>query len=274
MPEKPLLDRLAELYPESNRTRFRQWIKAGRITVDGAIITDPRSPVTEKSDVRLGNAQTAGREAIRGGRIVYEDKDLIVIDKEAGILTVPAPGVRKEQSLLGSLERYLRRPPFIVHRLDRDTSGLVVFAKTEQAQQTLQKDWNTNVEERIYLALVEGELSESRGTLRSYLKENRAQKVYVTEDADGALAILHYTVLRSGRFSLVRIELETGRKNQIRAQFEDLGHPVAGDAKYGATTDPLRRLALHAHTIRFRHPITGATLAFESPAPRGFETVE
>lgn len=269
---KPLLQRLAELYPESKRSRFRQWIRDGRIRVDGALATDPRQPVPDHSRIELGHPEKTQPRPLRGGTIVYQDNDLILVDKEPGFLSVPAPAVRKEHTLYGSLERYLRRPPLIVHRLDRDTSGLILYAKTERAQKRLQKNWQEAVQERIYLAVVEGEPAVKEGTLRSYLKENKAHKMYVT-DGDGALAILHYRVLQPGSFSLVRIELETGRKNQIRAQFEALGHPVAGDARYGARTNVLQRLGLHAHSIRFRHPITDETLSFESPAPPSFQAV-
>lgn len=274
-----LLEVLLQQFPDSNKTRIRKWISEGRVTIDGRTVTDPRSLVEASARVELGRTPTTrhpGRGDRRHGiRILYEDDSIVVIEKEAGILSVPAPGKAAERTAYGMLADSLGRPPLIVHRLDRDTSGVMLFAKTAQARDALQACWNDTVEDRRYVALVEGRLEKAEGTLVSFLKENAARKVFAThETAAGAKrAILHYRSIaehgRQGQYTLVEIQLETGRKNQIRAQFEEIGHPVAGDEKYGARTNPIHRLALHAASLRFRHP-DGQTLEFESVVPPSF----
>jgi 23S rRNA pseudouridine1911/1915/1917 synthase len=160
---------------------------------------------------------------------------------------------------------------FIVHRLDRDTSGLIVFAKNEKVKRTLQEGWK-EVEKRYY-ALVEGTPLRKEGVIRSRLSETKSLKVYIDRHADGAkLSTTKYRVVKTGReYSLLDIILETGRKNQIRVHLSDIGHPVAGDKKYGAKTDPLGRLGLHSYRLMFKHPVSGAPLRFESKLPRRFD---
>jgi 23S rRNA pseudouridine1911/1915/1917 synthase len=154
---------------------------------------------------------------------------------------------------------------FIVHRLDRETSGLMMFARTESAQAALQRDWKGVI--KRYLAVVEGLPADAQGTLKDRLVEGKSLMVHRVEEG-GELAITHYRVLRAkGARSLLELTLETGRRNQIRVQLAALGHPVAGDRKYGAKTDPARRLALHACELKFRHPVSGAPMEFHSALP-------
>jgi RluA family pseudouridine synthase len=161
---------------------------------------------------------------------------------------------------------------FIVHRLDKDTSGVLLFAKTEAAKRALQDDWNSLVQKREYIAVVEGCPEEKSGVIRSYLNESKTHRVYSGRAETGRLAVTHYAVLRSGGgYSLLRVNIETGRKNQIRAHLKELGCPVAGDKKYGARTNPLKRLGLHASALELVNPLTKRVLALRSPVPPSFE---
>ena len=159
-----------------------------------------------------------------------------------------------------------------MHRLDRDTTGLMMFAKTQQAKETMQHNWNNMVLERRYVAVVEGTLDPEKGEIRSYLAENAAHEVYSTNNPEeGQLAVTYYTTLRTrAPYSLVELSLATGRKNQIRVHMKDAGHPIVGDRRYGAKSSPIHRLCLHAATLRFVHPVTRRDMNFTSPLPAGF----
>ena len=212
----------------------------------------------------------------KGLTVLYEDQEIIVIDKPVGLLTM---GTERDRSRTAQaiLNDYVRKgnarsrnQVFIVHRLDRDTSGILIFAKSEQAKRYLQADW-TNTEKR-YLTIVYGRLTPTEGTISSYLVENSALTVYSTPDASkGKLAHSAYRTLKEARgFSLLEIDLVTGRKHQIRVHLSDKGHPVVGDKKYGKEGDGSRWLALHAYSIAFTHPATGKRLFFETEIPEHF----
>ena len=208
--------------------------------------------------------------------LVYEDEHLLIINKGYGILSMGTDRV-KEGTAYSIMREYVkandpRAKVFIVHRLDRDTSGLMLLAKTEQAKETLQHNWNNMVTERRYVAVVEGEIEPPAGVVQSYLAENSQYEVYSTPDKNaGQLAITRYRTLRtSGKASLVELQLDTRRKNQIRVHMKDLGHPIIGDRKYGGIISPIKRLALHAQTLCFRHPVTDEAMSFEAPIPSSF----
>lgn len=211
-------------------------------------------------------------------KMEYEDKDIVVIEKNVGILSMsPKPNIMSVKTVLDNYFRKNRKSytAHVVHRLDRDTSGLLVYAKTMQAEQILENNWSEIVTDRRYIALVSGRMEQSEGTVKSWLKDN---KNYITcsspTDNGGKLAITHFRVLRSNdHYSLVELKLETGRKNQIRVHMQDLGHPVCGDIKYGNGDDPIGRLALHAFRLNFYHPILGDHMSFETPVPKIFLTV-
>lgn len=211
-------------------------------------------------------------------RIVWEDDYLIVVEKKNGLLSMATDRV-KERTAYHILSDYVKKcnPAnriFILHRLDRDTSGLLMFAKDREMQRHMQDNWNEAITERTYVAVVEGRPEKETDLLLSYLSENAGFKVYVTADGSGQEAITRYKVLRSnGRYSLLELNLETGRKNQIRAQLEAAGLPIAGDSKYGAATNPGGRLMLHARKLSFIHPQTGEELKFETPVPSRFNAV-
>jgi len=206
-----------------------------------------------------------------GLKIVYLDDHIVVVDKRAGLLSMGSEG-EKERTAHRILNDHLKaltgtpsQTAFIVHRLDRETSGLMIFARSRAIQAQLQQNWKTVTKK--YLAVVEGIPSKTEGTLRDNLVESKSLRMHRVERG-GELAITHYRVLQKGRANaLLEITLETGRKNQIRVQMAGLGHPVAGDRKYCATTDPARRLALHSCELTFRHPVSSAPMSFQSPLP-------
>lgn len=215
--------------------------------------------------------------------ILYEDDCIIVADKPSGLLTM-STGKEGEITAYSILTDYVcsarggrntrdKGRIFIVHRLDRDTSGVIVFAKDEQTKHALQDDWNETILERKYIAAVEGTLEYDEGTVASYLKDNpKSMKVSSSwTDNGGKYSVTHFKVLRSsGQYSLVEFELETGRKNQIRVHASVIGNPVAGDRKYGSASNPLHRLCLHASTLVFHHPRTGQLLRFDTGIPKDF----
>ncbi|MDH3348267.1 MAG: RluA family pseudouridine synthase [Desulfobulbaceae bacterium] len=212
----------------------------------------------------------------RGLPILHEDKDIIVVVKRAGLLTV---GTAREKSRTAHylLNDYVRKGNpksrnrvYVVHRLDQDTSGILLFAKSEQAKKFLQENWENT--EKHYLAIVHGKLNPKEGKISTYLVENKAQRVYSTPDkAKGKLSHTAYRVLQENKgLSMVDIHLLTGRKHQIRVHFSEKGHPVAGDRKYGKGDIGLKRLALHARSISFTHPFTGKQMTFETEMPEDF----
>jgi 23S rRNA pseudouridine1911/1915/1917 synthase len=212
-----------------------------------------------------------------GLKIVYLDDHIVVVDKRAGLLSMGSEG-EKEKTAHRILNDHLKaltgtpsQTAFIVHRLDRETSGLMIFARSRAIQAELQQNWKTVTKK--YLAVVEGIPSKDKGTLRDNLVESKSLRMHRVERG-GELAITHYRVLQKGRAnSLLEITLETGRKNQIRVQMAGFGHPIAGDRKYGATTDPARRLALHSTELKFRHPVSGVSMNFHSPLPTRLKEV-
>lgn len=227
-----------------------------------------------------GHVKTAkspgGRHQPRGVPLLYEDGDVIVIDKPVGLLTMGTER-DKTRTVHSILNDYVRKGNaksrnrvYIVHRLDRDTSGILIFAKSEQAKRYLQDNWADT--EKRYLAVVTGRLTPPEGIISSYLAENSAYTVYSTPDpAGGKLSRTAYRTLKEGQgFSLLEIHLLTGRKHQIRVHLAEKGHPIAGDKKYGKEDDGYRRLALHAQSISFTHPVTGKRLTFATEAPEYF----
>ncbi|MBS3903123.1 MAG: RluA family pseudouridine synthase [Anaplasmataceae bacterium] len=256
-----LLEKLELLYPDSSRNTLREWIHQQRVLVDGKIVTDLQTSVGEAQKLTLTPRK---KFADHGVQILYEDRDIIVVDKPAGLLTV-ATAYQKELCLHQILKRrYYKAQVFPVHRLDRETSGVLVFAYTPRARDELKKKFETHDLGREYEAVVHGTPSPPSGTWQSYLVED--QQFHVRSCAKGRLATTHYQTLmsKSGR-SLLKIKLETGRKHQIRVHASESGHPIVGDQKYGSVLlPPADRLYLHARLLVFVHPISGKTLQFQS----------
>ena len=207
--------------------------------------------------------------------IIYEDKYLIVINKKSGLLTIASPK-EKEKTLYHQVSDYVKKQHksnkiFIVHRLDKDTSGLVLFAKSSETKNKLQNNWFNSI--RKYYAIVEDRLEKKEQTLKSYIAETQTLFSYSTNDSNkGKLALTHYKVIKEAKqYSLLDIHILTGRKNQIRVQLSDIGNPIVGDKKYNSKKNPLRRLCLHAYYLEFMHPITNQNLILKTPLPKSFE---
>lgn len=206
-------------------------------------------------------------------KILYEDESLIAIEKPAGLLTVSTEQ-EKEKTAYKIVRNYLQekgQKVFIVHRLDRDTSGILLFAKNEKMKIMLQKHWNDITLKRGYMAIIEGTMKTDFGTIRSFLKEESNKMVHSTKGMDGKLAITRYqTIAKNKEYSLLEVFLETGRKNQIRVHMSEAGHPIIGDTKYQATKNPINRLGLHSHLLEFIHPFSKKVITLESSIPDSF----
>jgi 23S rRNA pseudouridine1911/1915/1917 synthase len=262
--------------PHKNRNNIKTLMKDKHITVNGEVQTHAKHPLKTGQKVEVHWVAVPQAKQFHDITLIHEDDHIIVIDKHSGVLSV-ATDKEKRDTAYSILSSHVKQTQFdskifIVHRLDKDTSGLMVYAKTQKAKDILQKNWNTAVQERSYLAIVEGKVAKDEGIIKSYLKETSALMVYSSQNpAHGSLSITHYKVLRrAARYTMLKVDLETGRKNQVRVHMNDLGHPVIGDKKYGAKTDPIDRLGLHAYILAFTHPITGENMRFETPAPRKF----
>ncbi|NQV23878.1 MAG: RluA family pseudouridine synthase [Rhodopirellula sp.] len=282
MPVSILVEHPAELlafllasHPDTARAKVQRWLKYGMIEVNGQSLTRFNHPLVtgDLVSIRDQGDTRAQSQLPSGMKILFQDASLIVIEKPENLLSIATESER-EKTAHASLTNYLRRGQaqrtervWIVHRLDRETSGLMVFAKTETAKTTLQSNWSRA--EKRYLAIVEGSLPESAGVVKSHLDESNPFKVYsVPRSEQTRQAVTHYRLIRkNSNLALVELTLETGRRNQIRVHLSDLGCPIIGDDKYDARTNPARRLGLHASYLQFEHPLTGKILQFESPLP-------
>jgi RluA family pseudouridine synthase len=210
--------------------------------------------------------------------IVYEDDEFIAIDKPQGLLSVESDK-ESDQTAFNYVFNYLQsknklQRPYVLHRIDKETSGVLVFAKDVRIHSMLKLRWNELVQIREYYALVEGKLESREDTITSYLKENQNNLMYSSKDPNGEYAITNYKVVKENQlYSLLRVDIETGRKNQIRVHMQDIGHPIVGDDKYGHTKNPLKRLGLHASKLIFKHPVTNEEIIISAPIPNIFQGV-
>lgn len=271
-----LMKFIVEKFPGKSRTSIKSLLAHKQVMVDDAVTTQFDHRVKPGQIVYLHKKKSDEKPRFRGLRIVHEDAHLIVVEKSSGLLSM-ASDTEKTKTAYSMLSEYVKKSDpksliFIVHRLDRETSGLMMFAKSKRVQEILQKDWNEAIIERSYVAVVEGVIDGQDGTVTSWLKENKAMVVYSSQTPnDGQKAITHYKVLKTNRlFTLLDVKLETGRKNQIRVHAKDLGHPVTGDKKYGAKLNPIDQMGLHARVLAFKHPVTGKALRFDTPIPGKF----
>ena len=277
--DQGLMEFMSASLHDAKRSDIKKWLKFGHFSIDGVVTTQFDAPVHPGSVVEFNITRPFVVFHHPRLKIVYEDDDIIVVDKGYGLLSVGTDSSNKSkvETAYSILRDYVKsvhpsNKIFIVHRLDRDTSGLMVFAKNVEAKEALQHNWNNMVLERKYVALLDGELENESGEIRSHLAETSQHEVYSTEDAsEGKLAITRYKVRRRGKgHTLAEFSLDTGRKNQIRVHARDLGCPITGDKRYGNGSGPLHRLALHAETLRFAHPVTRKDMNFTSPVPPQF----
>ncbi|GAB3886394.1 RluA family pseudouridine synthase [Spirosoma agri] len=274
-----LMDFLVVNLPHKNRNNIKSLLRNKQILVDGKVYTQFNHPLRAGQTVLVAANRAPETTQYRGLTLLFEDEHLIVINKQAGLLSM-ATNKERDRTAYSILSDYIKKEDpknkiFIIHRLDRETSGVMMFAKSERVQKLMQESWNATTKERTYVALVEGVPEPPKGTITSYLRESKALIVYSSQNPDnGYLSVTNYAVARATpHFALLELELETGRKNQIRVHMQDIGHPIVGDTKYGATSDPIGRLGLHAEVLAFEHPITGEPLRFEAPIPKSFTSV-
>lgn len=271
--EQTLLDALEKLSPDSSKTTLRSWLKDGRVLVDGSIEKVGSKLLQPGQVVSMGIKPSA---PIDGLRILYQDSHLVIIDKPSSMLSVAA-AFDKTKTAHAVLKNYFRpNKVYVVHRLDQDTSGVMMFALSEVAYEKLKEIFEEHKIIRQYIAVVEGQMEDSKGTWESYLYEDDFYMVHVTTIANvrARLAITHYEVLEKTKaYTLVKFTLETGRKNQIRVQCKAAGHSIVGDTKYGAVRNPIKRLCLHAQHLGFVHPVTGKKMFFESEMPIEFKNL-
>lgn len=274
--DKPLLEFLLDSIENTSRTKIKSTLQGRGVKVNGKVITQFDYPLKSGMKVAVSKSkQTSEMFKNRYIKIVYEDRYIVVIEKNIGILSMAAGhSSLNVKTVLDSYFKSTRQKctAHVVHRLDRDTSGLMIYAKDMQTEQILEHEWHDIVYDRRYVAVVSGEMEDDYGTMTSWLKDNKAYITYSSPyDNGGKYAVTHFHTLdRTTDHSLVEFRLETGRKNQIRVHSADMGHPVCGDIKYGNGDDPIGRLCLHAYVLCFYHPITRRRMEFETPIPVNF----
>ncbi|MDR2384690.1 MAG: RluA family pseudouridine synthase [Tannerella sp.] len=270
-----LLPCLLELLKGRSKTSVKSLLAHGQVSLNGKPVTHFNTPLKTGDEIFISHEKRLVEFNHPQLKIIWEDDDIIVVNKREGLLSV-SDAPTQERTAYFLLNQYVKKTDarnkiFILHRLDKGTSGLMMFAKNSPAQKALRDNWQQAITQRKYIAVVEGLPEKKEDTVVTYLAENSRYKVYCTAPQHGKEAVLRYKTLKSNElYSLMELELETGRKNQIRAQMEHIGHPVAGDAKYGAQTDPCERLMLHAQALFFIHPSTKKEMRFESPVPKQF----
>jgi 23S rRNA pseudouridine1911/1915/1917 synthase len=273
--DSSLLEALQQLIPGASNRTLRQMLSQGRVRLNGEICKLASASAGTGDTVEVGG-RTASSSRVHGLDIVFEDEHLVVIHKPAGLLTV-ATQHERERTAYAYLRKYLQESPrkqkvFVVHRLDKFVSGLLVFAKSETVKSGLQALFARHDVQRRYWAVVEGQVENERGTIRSRIAQDRSLRMHSTEDAEaGKHAVTHYRILRRlPGLTCLEITLETGRKNQIRVHLSEMGHPIVGDRSYGSTTDPLGRMGLHAFELGFAHPRLGTPMHFKTEPPPEF----
>lgn len=269
-----LLDVLRNRFPDSSNTTLRQMLQSGRVRVNGEIEKNAKRAIEGDDAVQvLSRSESASLPA--GLQILHEDDDVIVLLKPHGLLTV-ATEREREETVQSYLNDYLRQKRdgriHVVHRLDRESSGVLVFAKNFAAREALKEQFSAHTTDRLYVAIIEGAIDPPSGTIRSHLFERRDLHMQsVKARPDAKLAITHYRTAATARgYSMLEVTLETGRKNQIRVHLSEAGHPIVGDQFYGSRVNPLGRLGLHAKMLAFTHPVTGKRMTFSAPVPSAF----
>ncbi|MBQ8308445.1 MAG: RluA family pseudouridine synthase [Clostridia bacterium] len=270
----------------TSRNNVKSLLARKQVLVNGSLVTQFDFPLAKDDEVKISKTPVRGETAKAPVKrqskpmppkkisIIYEDEHFLAIDKPEGLLSVESD--KETECAYGYALSYLSQKdknarPFILHRIDKETSGVLVFAKDIKVHSMLKMRWNELVSLREYYAVAEGVFEEKTGTIVSYLKENKNNLTYVTNDPTGQKAITHYEVVaENGNYSLLKVQIDTGRKNQIRVQMKSIGHPIVGDEKYGHTKNPLKRLGLHASKLEFISPVSKETVSLRAPVPTAF----
>jgi len=270
--ESTLIEALALVFSESTKSTLRSWLKQGRIAIDGKVVRQGATLLKKGQEICLKNKE----RLLQGGlKILYEDRHFVAVEKPTGLLSV-ATHFEQSETVHSILKQYFRPlRVYVVHRLDQDTSGVMLFALSQVALEKLKELFKSHSILREYDAIVEGHLFKTRGTWESYLYEDSNYVVRETlNQLKGEKAVTNFRVLgESIHYSWLRLKLETGKKNQIRVHCQSFGNPVTGDKKYGAKKNPIKRLCLHASLLSFRHPILGKMMRFSSEVPRDFSKI-
>ena len=264
---------------KESRSKIKATLQGRGIKVNGKVVTQFDVPLTKGTKIDVSKTKRNNDKLkSRYVKIVYEDQYLVVIEKNIGILSMAAG--HRSLNVKAVLDDYFKKTrqrctAHVVHRLDRDTSGLMIYAKDMETEQILERNWHDIVFDRRYVAVLSGEMEEDEGTIENWLKDNKAYVTYSSPvDNGGKYAITHFRTLdRTTEHSLVEFKLETGRKNQIRVHSADMGHPVCGDIKYGNGDDPIHRLCLHAYMLCFYHPVTRQPMEFQTMIPAQFRHI-
>lgn len=273
-----LLEFLLETLKGQSRNSVKSLLTNHRVSVDGAPISQYNFQLA-KGDVVIISKTPIHKKTRSNLPIIFENDEFIVINKPSGLLSI-ASDKEKGSTAYRMLTDYVQQKDkhnriYVVHRLDEDTSGVLMVAKNEKIRDLLQEKWNELVSKRGYFAIVEGQMEQKQGTIKSYLKKNAQNMMYSSKKTgDGQLAITHYKVIKEiENYSLLDVNIDSGRKNQIRVHLGDLGHHVVGDDKYGNPSNPIKRLGLHAYELDLEHPITHKIMKFTAPMPKEFKAL-
>ncbi len=272
-----LLDFLFETHPGQSKNSVKSLLTNHHVTIEGSPVTQYNLKLF-KGDTVIIYKQPVRKVARSKLPIIYEDDHIIVINKPSGLLSIASDN-EKRSTAYRILSDYVQQKDkhnrvFVVHRLDEDTSGVLMIAKDKATQEKYQDNWNDLVSKRGYYAIVDGILKEKQGTITSYLKKNSQNMMYSSKDKSGQYSVTHYKVIKEkGDYSLLDVNIDSGRKNQIRVHLGDIGHHVVGDDKYGKPTNPIKRLGLHAYELDIKDPYTGKLFKFKAPIPKEFETL-
>lgn len=264
-----LYNYLRKILTNMSKNNIKSLLKNGNIYVNNKSITKYNYIVNNNDVITVGTAIKTSEVNIK---IIYEDDNIIVIDKPTKILTISNKN-EKEETLYRKVSDYLKKQNkkvFVIHRLDYDTSGVIMFAKNQKIQKLYQDNWNNLAKEREYTAVVEG-IANNKGHIESYLKQTKTLLVYSSKNNDGYFSVTDYEkITNNDKYSLLKILISTGRRNQIRCHMHDINHPIAGDTRYNSKTNPLGRLCLHASTLKITNPLTNELMIFNSDVPKEF----
>ncbi len=271
----------------TSRNNVKNLLVRKQVLVNGSVVTQYDFPLAKDDEVKLAKSPVRESESVKRAvvkktarpqmKIIYEDDDFIAVDKPCGLLSVE--NEKETECAYGYVVEYLKTQgknirPYILHRIDKETSGVLVFAKNIKLHSMLKMAWNEFITLREYVAIAEGVFEKKEDTIVSYLKENVNKLMYSTNDIKGQKAITHFEVMKeSAQYSMLRVRIDTGRKNQIRVHMQDMEHPIVGDDKYGHTKNPLNRLGLHASKLAFIHPVTKQVITLQAPIPSCFHTL-